>query len=197
MTSEHLDESWSGGHYELVVHLGERSPIRAATALRALWAQPPLDGCFLSRTLPPTERKGVNPNDHLEETLYGIATLPNETRVPCGSALWQFEDGSDWIALFLPLGSISKGYPVGPFPFIGGYPDWQREVDDWLRKIADRMFKVISFDLAIIGFEVDFSDAFIENVQEMVVPDERLDGWLLRSGRDLKWYPPTTSTNVP
>src|SRR5262249_40521689 len=139
--------SWTGGHYELVIDLGKRSDIRAANALHELWSHPLLDGCFLSKVLPPSNQERVNPQEHLEDRLYGVATLPNKMKSPCGSILLRFDDGSDWLGVFLPLESLSRAYSIGSFPFTekGGYFQWQQEIDDWFRGIASRVFDVVSF----------------------------------------------------
>lgn len=188
-------ESWTGGHYELVIYLGERSDTRAETALHQLWSHPSLYGCFLSRFTRIPEQTPVRPQDHLGEQLYGIAILPNGSKIPCGSVLYRLESGTDWLGLFLPLGSVAISYPVGPYPFTEQhkYFEWQQDIDRWLSSVGHHVFKGFPFEFAIIGFEAEFSAKLIESARKNGVPDDRDEGWLWRERDGLHWYPPTFS----
>jgi hypothetical protein len=46
-------ETWLGGYYELAIELGSRSDERLLAALAAVWADPDLDGAYLSRDVEP------------------------------------------------------------------------------------------------------------------------------------------------
>jgi hypothetical protein len=186
-------DAWTGGHYELAIELGAHSADRVARALRRLWRHPSLEGCYLQSNKPVKAQPRVNPDDHLEEKLYGIATLETRARVPCGSFLCSFEDASDWLELYLPLGALAKMYPVGGYPFDerSNSLAWRREVDNWLRGIAEYVFREIPFQLAVVGFEIEVGTDSYKSVDKQSTPEQRSEGLLLPTDEGLQWHPPT------
>src|SRR2546423_3710775 len=103
--------AWNGGFYELAIELGPRSTERLAREV--LWASDGLDGCFLFREEEPQDQERISPGACSPEGhLYGIATLPNGTRVACSTVAIREDAGTDWLALNLPMGSLQNAYPV-------------------------------------------------------------------------------------
>ena len=188
-----VPNAWSGGHYEIAVELGVRSDDRAAVALGRLWSYPALQGCYLTKDTELTTQQPVSPHGHLEDYLYGIATLPNGQRVPCGSSLCRFENESDWMLFYLPLASLEKIYPVGGYPFAedNNKVEWRSELDDWLTRIARHVFQTSLFQLALVGFEVEIADISSERICATGIPKERSEGFLWRIDSQLRYYPAT------
>jgi hypothetical protein len=185
--------AWSGGHYEIATELGGRSDVRAALALDRLWSYRALQGCYLIKDREPTTQEPVNLHEHLEDHWYGIATLPNGQRVPCGSSLCRFDNASDWMLFYLPLASLGNVYPVGGYPFAedSDKAEWRSELDNWLIGIAKHVFQDFPFHLALVGFEVEFASISSERIHITGIPKERFDGWLWRADSQLDWYPAT------
>lgn len=186
-----LQDAWTGGHYEVAIELGDWSDDRAATALEQLWKASAVDGCYLLSGVEAENQTRVSTHNHLEDLLYGVATLPNGTKAPCGSYLCRFQDGSDWLGLYLPLSFIARGYPVGGYPFEDwqGYADWQRDIDKWLIDVAKHVFKKVEFQFALIGFELDFGHMSAKKITQAGIPKERFQGFLWPAENGLKFYP--------
>jgi hypothetical protein len=80
------EETWRGGHYEIEMELGAPSDEQLAAALQRIWSHPSLAGCCFSRDQEPQAQVRVNPGQHpLEGHLFGVATLPNDGSVACGT----------------------------------------------------------------------------------------------------------------
>ena len=85
-----------------------------------------------------------------------VLRLPEGPRVVCVLGGFGADDGSVWVVLGLPLGSLTRVDPR-----VGGYPfsdddgqEWRRPLDAWLASLAVRLFDVAPFSLALIGFDV-------------------------------------------
>jgi len=186
-------EAWSGGHYELSILLGERDHDRASSAVRVLWSYPLIDGPYASKQDLSETQHRVDPTEALERGLYGLASLTPEIRVPCGSTLIRFDDGPDWIQLYLPLGSISAFFRTGGFPFDKDHQrqKWEEDLDSWLVGVAKHVFAQIRFELALVGFEVETARFSKAKIRASPLSERQFEGVLLPSEGQLKWFPPT------
>jgi hypothetical protein len=184
--------AWFGGFYELALEIGPRSDVLLLEVLSALWSHPALDGCFLDCGREPVEQRRSLP-ERLEEGLhlYGVAQMPNDSRVACGTCLIrEGGDGPDWLDLYLPLGSLGTAYPVGGFPFESEptyAARWRYEVEDWLAEIGVWVAKTRSFKLGLIGFEVS-GEMYASDIAALGVPDERVVGYLLPSDGTIQYH---------
>jgi hypothetical protein len=189
-------EAWYGGFYELALEIGSRSDDRLQSALTALWKHPDLDGCYLDRSCEPSEQPRTSEFGLASGThLLGLASLPNGSRVACGSCLIREDDGPDWLDFYLPSGSLGTAYPIGPYPF-GAEPDWhgpwQYEVEDWLADIGLWIARSALFDLGLIGFEVS-GQLYAAEIAEKGIPDERRIGYLWPVKDSVVYYRRTVS----
>ncbi len=185
------EETWYGGFYELALELGAPSDERLLTALQALWAFLPLEGCYLDRHVEPSAQPRLTPSPALLQHthLQGIAQLPNSCRVACGTCVIREEDGSDWLDFYLPLGALSGAYDLGGYPFDDRRHDhWQRPVDAWLARLGYHVFAAIPFELGLIGMEVSGITSAAELAQAGI-PDRREIGYLWRQRHTLTYAP--------
>lgn len=192
------EENWCGGHYELVLEVGDRDDAQLDSVLRAIWGDPRLDGCYARRDEAPESqpRTGASVAELLraEGHLFGRATLPSGVSVVCGTCVTrEVNDGPDWAYLYLPLGALSRIDPrVGGYPFA---PDdrhslaWRRPIDDWLRSIGDLVYEAVPFRFGAIGFETSMEVATGQLLDG--VPRERRDAYLLPTLDALEYYPAT------
>ena len=122
--------------------------------------------------------------------LYGLARLPNEREVPCGTCIIREPDGSDWLDLLVPLGGLGLAYPVAGYPFTPGseLPPWQADVDGWLSDIAHHLFACVPFSLALVGWEVSGSQTAME-LRQAGLPSTRYIGYLIPEGTSLAFFP--------
>lgn len=184
-------ETWVGGFYNLEIALGERSDERLFTALRAVWNHPALTGCYLSRDLEPHEQAQITPTlDHLEGHLQGIARLPNQKRIACGTYTIRYDRGDDWLGFYVPMGALGQVFPVGGFPFeqkAEQHEVWRRSIENWLVDIGRSVYEVVPFQLALIDFEVDCVDA--NAIIAEGIPEQRRMGYLLPEDGVLHYYP--------
>ena len=153
------EDVWTGGGYELALELGPRSDERLQAALQAIWEEPFLQGCYLRLDVEPEQQSRLAPSlEALESSgpLRGLATLPNGKRVACATCAVREEEGSDWLDLFLPLGSLGSAYAVGAFPFDDSSRsrEWREPLDGWLTSLGQRVFARVPYALGLIGFEV-------------------------------------------
>jgi hypothetical protein len=183
--------AWYGGFYELALEIGPRSDERLRSALTALWKYPDLDGCFFDRSREPIDQP--RSSEFCLETgshALGVASLPNGSRVVCGSCLVREEEGPDWLDFYLPMASLGTAYPVAGFPF-GTEADWpgpwRYEVEDWLARIGLWIAQSASFQLGIIGFEVS-GQVYAADVASKGIPEERFIGYLWPSKESVVYH---------
>ena len=199
MTNFATEETWSGGHYEIEIELGVSSDERLGRALDRIWSHPSLQGCCFSRDQEPQAQVRVIPGQHrLEDPLYGLAGLPNGATAACGTYVCrlQSEGGQparDLLSFYTPLGSLARAYDIGKYPFADHEraAQWRPEVDRWLVELGRFVFERVEFDLALVGWEVDFPRTSAESVKRSGVPAERFDGYLWRAGPGLEWHQAT------
>jgi len=180
------DDAWNGGFYELALEVGLCSDDMLRAALAAVWSHPDLEGCFADRGREPRDQPRMTPNC-LESAshLFGVAHLPNGSRVACGTCLIrEADDGPDRLVFYLPMGSLGAVYPAGPFPF-GSERDWpgpwRYELEDWLAEVGLFIARSVPFRLGLIGFEVS-GTAYAADIAAQGIPAERFVGYLWPSG---------------
>jgi hypothetical protein len=191
-------DMWRGGFYEIEMQLGARSDERLALALESVWSgpHPSVEGCYLHRDQEPHVQKSVNPREHAGEGhLYGIARVPNGAKVCFGTYVTrtQCDDGkplADFLGFYLPLASLGTAYKVGAYPFgdIAQARVWVDELNGWLLGLGKFVFSRLSYEGAVIGFEVDFPNS--NKIRDEVIPKERYQGYLWPVNGRLEWYPP-------
>lgn len=181
-------EAWKGGFYELAIEVGSRSDPRLLAALTALWDHPDIQGCYLDRHREPADQPRRSP-DKIEDGshLLGTARLPNGTDVPCGSFVW--DDDSDWLVFYLPMGSLQTAYPVGSFPFgeASWSGPWRWEVEDWLYGVGLWVARTASYQLGLIGYEVS-GQISSTDISARGIPEDRFIGYLWPSAGSVAYH---------
>jgi len=198
--------TWSGGFYELIIHLGRRSDQRLQEALKLLWLHDNLDGCWLNPAMEPQDNKRIEPTLRQPVKLHGIAllsapeqaaapdaqeaALPGAQKAACLSQIkrQKLTDGKllgiakpDWLRLGLPMGALATIYDVGRFPEPGigneGSRQWREKLDQWLVEIARSICKSVPYDFAMIGHELDAEQLFAR-LNNNDAPEDRDWGYL-------------------
>ena len=196
------DENWHGGYYELAIDLGERTAAgadaRLVAALRTVWADSALEGCYLDRWRPRSEQTAITPAAaSLEEPppLYGTATLPGGSTVVCVTHVVRGIDGEgrtphDWLDLCIPTGALGRvDTRVSDYPFgDDGSLAWRAPIDEWMYRVAAAVFRIAPFRVALIGFEVSGDPAAD---LEGPVPDDRWVGYVLPGEPEPHYFPST------
>jgi len=193
------NDVWKGGHYELFIQPSVDNSDELCSLLKALWTFPSLDGCYLRDDCEPAVQPQVQPCENsIAGHLYGLASLPNQRVIPCGSFTMDYtgEEGSPaahWVSFYLPLGALSAAYPVGAYPFgpMDNVSEWKTAVDSFLRHVARWIHSRVPFDLALVGFEVEASGISPETLRAKGIPNERDAGILWHDGIELEWHPAT------
>lgn len=193
-------DAWTGGFLELAIQLGARSDARLLAALESLWGHPDVEGCYETRDIEPERQTPLSPDLRSNgQHLYGIASMPNGSRVPCGTCVIRETDGGpDWLDFYLPMGSLGLAYPVGAYPFIQedlGVGPWLAEVEDWLAAIGTRTFLAVDFQLAIIGHEV-LGTVDAVSLQAQGVPAERHVSYLWPTQGQVTYFRRTVERGV-
>jgi hypothetical protein len=204
------EDVWTGGNYELFLWWRSARPERALRAFRALWSRSELEPRVVGDRATLDEGSPVGPaglafeptQEHPQVHVYGYATLPGGTRVPCGSFCTAHGEGAEtdgwtgemWVDVYVTTSALGHAYPVGAFPFEDEHDSggWRPELDSWLVEIARSVYAAEPFDVGLVGFEVQFDGE--PHYRELVqaTPEERWDGLLLPRGGALEWHPPTT-----
>ena len=199
------ENSWVGGFYELALELGnysdEYSDERIASALKAVWSYPLLNGVYLRRDREPAQQQRISIHNFTtpptQNHFQGLAALSDEIQVACGTCtVREEEDGSDWLVFYIPLGTLVEVYPM-----IDGYPFgstdekacklWQVSINGWLVELGKYVFHMVEFRLGLIGFEVS-GDAYAQDLSEKGIPEERYKGYLVPETDSIRWYPPNS-----
>lgn len=173
------DALWHGGFYELAIRLGRGDDPRLAAAVEALWAAARVTGRFLRaeggghRATTSATRDVLAGRD-----VHGWVALPDGRDVACSTVTVRIDGGEDWLDFCLPLGGLEESDErVGAFPFDdgGGHSQrWREPLDAWLASLAAEVFRVVSFEYAVIGFEVsgdELEDPHGDRFVGSVVPD--------------------------
>jgi hypothetical protein len=184
-----LPDAWVGGSYELAIEY-RTSSARARGGIVALWSHPDVGGCYQRRDVEPDQQTTVEPSTiDLRDHAYGACVL-NGSRVAATFVSIPYEHGPTWLYFGFPLGSLSRTYPVGAYPFDDGSDlEWRDHVDSWLRMIGEYVFARAPFDCALISHEPEEDVA--DEVAAGAVPKRRWEGILVPEDNRLSWYPPT------
>jgi len=188
-------DAWANGFYLLIVNLEQRSDDHSRAALEAVQSYPRLDGWYLERDKEPHEQPRVqNAGGDLRNHRYGIFTLPNGKKVPCGCFIFHTDYEPDWLEFYLPLAALDKIYPTGAFPFgeSQGYTDWEREVDLALFDLARHLHQQVRFPAGLIGFEPrrDDMEEIYHSAIAGIPPENLWNGYVWAGPNGLEWRPP-------
>ncbi|MGC2695002.1 MAG: hypothetical protein WA738_04350 [Candidatus Angelobacter sp.] len=195
-------DAWANGFYTLAIDLNERSDEHSRAALVSLLSYPALDGWYLNRNKEPYEQPRVDASGPVENHRYGVLTLPNGKKVPCGCYIFHTQQVEpDWLELFIPLAAIDKIYPTGGFPFgpSQGYTAWQQEIDLALVEVARHVYRQVPFAAGMIDFEPDLDDMeyLFWNAVAQIPPENLRSGFLWAGANGLEWHPPKVRPAVP
>ncbi len=188
-----FDDNWLGSYYELAIQIGRReddvADERLRSALRAIWSDPTLDGCYPDRWNPPERQEPVTPENLSlgHGTVYGWARTALG-RLVCATHIIR-EDGDtgdDWLDLCLPTGALGRvesrmGYPIGGEESRA----WREPPDKWFVGIARRVARDAGFQVAIIGEEVS-GLAYLATDSEA---QRRVSVVTIAAG-EVEWIPP-------
>jgi len=190
-------EVWRDGSYELKIALGTATDERLIAALRAIWSNPLVFGCYTEGDCEPWKQIQV-PFEKAEDplSLYGLVQISNRF-LPCTTYAVQEKDESgtpvgDFVGFWIPLAALSRVFPVGTFPFgdADRAADWRPVVDSVLLSIGKSVFDVVPFPVALIGWEPQL---MCENVTQCIKAaqnERRYEGYLLNEEGTPRWYPP-------
>jgi hypothetical protein len=186
---------WLGGFYELAIEVGPRSNERLFAALTAVWSNPNLDGVYLDDDTEPWQqtRQTITAESLRVDHLHGLARLPNEATIACGTCLIREDDGPDWLILYLPMGALGAAYSVGGYPFEPSAETsrpWREILDAWLAGIGVAVYNRVQYRLALIGFEVS-GEAYADELMRTGIPTQRNMGYLWPDGDTVTFYPST------
>lgn len=186
-------DAWCGTYYELAMELGPRDDLRLRAALKAVWEQPTLQGCYLLHDVEPERQERVTAESaELAplSALNGLAKLPGGQVVPCGTVIIREDEGPDWLDLVLPLGGLENAFPdLAAFPFYS--PPWRsvlEPLEKWLAEIGREVFRVVPFRLGLIGEEVSGYE-YSATLADSGIPSEREIGYLWPETGRLSYYP--------
>lgn len=177
-------ETWSGGRIELLVALGSSTPERQLEAVRSIWRWQSLSGPYAQSKVEPEQQQRVAAS--LGQALYGVATLPGESKFAFATSLVEDEDGT-WLYAGIPIGSLGTAYPIGAFPFDEGFAPWQHEVHAWLFGLAQHLFSEVHFERGVIGWLTTIE---VDELVEQRLPQKRYHSYLVVEEGALRHYPP-------
>jgi hypothetical protein len=102
------EEAWIGGFYELALEYGRSPDPQLINGLKAMWGLDVLEGCFLDRDREPNDQERLTFQPSLLDHghILGIASVPGDTRVACGTAVCAR-------ASTTPKSSPSREFPEG------------------------------------------------------------------------------------
>lgn len=117
-----------------------------------------LEGCYLSRLVPPCDQPPVPPEYlGLEHGwVYGWANIP-QGRIVCVTHVVREEGpgGTDWLELCLPTEALERVEPQLTYPLYSPASQSRREpLDEWSVEVARTVAEIVSFPVALIGEEV-------------------------------------------
>jgi hypothetical protein len=178
------EANWLGGYYELAIEIGGRDDATLDAALKQLWRAARIEGCYLGGAVRADKLGVLCALKAMEQTgsLVGTTRLPDGRDVVAGACANRFDDGEDWLCLFVPMGALERidartaGHPYGPRAGVESL-QWRRPLDDWLVAIA----RMLPPRFAIVGFDVSCE-------RPAQIPDDRYEGYLLPDG---SYFPAT------
>ena len=140
----------------------------------------------------------------LDQSLYGVASIPNAGRVPCFTFPIRHSDldvsatvtRSDWIGLAVPMEGLARVLEVGAYPFDDGSSlEWRQTIQSWMRELAQRAYEAHRFQLALIEWDCT-AEVSRADIEEKGIPAERWYGYVLPEGTLLRWYPPVERAKI-
>jgi hypothetical protein len=175
--------------------MGSRSDERLLAALAAVWADPDLDGAYLSRDLEPWRQQRLAITADLLQVshLRGLARLPNGATIACETVCSRWDDGPDWLDLLLPMGALGTAYAVGGYPFepdVANSHQWRDVIDPWLAGIGSRVYDQAPYRLGLIGFDVS-GEMRADDVAASGVPTHHYPGILWPASGAITYHPST------
>jgi hypothetical protein len=183
-------DTWNGGEIELLCAMGTATDELRQKCMAAIWSWPDVRG--------PYERSDREPSEQpvsawsASQARYGVGILPGHL----GEVAFQVSTVEDqdglWVYAGSPLGSLSRVFPVGAFPF--GEPNveqWEHIVYAWLFELAEHLATTVPFDRAVIGW---LTTAEVDELAAKQVPEKRFHGYVVRSEHRLVYYPPNRTS---
>jgi hypothetical protein len=188
------NDTWHGGFYELAMELGERSDERLLAALSAVWSHPDIAGFYSNRDIEPYQQEQIAITDALQfDQVYGVARLPNDIKVACGTFSVRLEDGNDWLDFYVPFGALATAYPVGGYPFEADATtsrQWRDTLNKWLSEIGTWIFALVPYRLGLVGFEVS-GELEADDIIRSGIHHHSQTGLLWPENGQLIYYPDT------
>ena len=190
------EDSWTGGFYELAIDVGSTMDELVLTVLQAIWSHPALEGCYLDRTREPADQMRLTMTPELlhRTHIQGIARLPDNHFLPCGTCLLRDLGDTTWIDFYIPTGALEWVYPLGGFPFSrqdrNAQRQWQQPLDNWFADLGRYIFEHSAYRFAVIGHEVA-AEADAAQISERGIPEQRWMGYLWPTGTTLTYWPKT------
>jgi hypothetical protein len=196
--------TWNGGFYGMKMFVGTPSDRGTQQALSAIWSSPRLIGPYGSRDAEPWEQQRIEQILEPEEQLFGIARIPPEFEVPCGTLAVRETDANgsqvgDFVSLYTPLCALALIFPVGGYPF-GNQSEaasWRPQIDKWFLSVLEGVAGRLYFEVCVIGWEPELNAENIEKVKAAATAVDRYDGIILPRAGGISWYPPTRSDLIP
>ena len=174
--------SWGGGDVELAIEVPDRSSQAVCALLEVLWSAPGIAGPYLDSEREP-ETQTVVPvcgETPFRTPLVGVTTI-NGVRLPCSTVV--ITAGEVWMIFF--------GIPIAAVETFAGL-DWggiEKVVIPWLIDFAQCIFAKRTFELALIGAEIN--DAPTAASIRDGVPAKRGRTYLVRQGERLVTFEQT------
>jgi hypothetical protein len=188
-------DAWTGGFYELKIRLGAPSDERISQALTSVWESSLLEGPYCERHKEPADQPRISPT---EDHLYGVAHISGRC-LPFSTFVLREEDQhgnrhADFLYLCLPLGGLGTIYSVGAYPFgsLEAARTWRPEVDAWFLQLLRGLKRPFTFQLGVLGFEVEMTVAEVPNLTPKSTSGEHFYGIILPGNDGLQWHPPTS-----
>lgn len=188
-------DTWTGGSIELLLWFDRSALASPVDVLGNVWNWSSVKGPVLSNSEDYSTQQRVdvaNLSAVDVPSLYGIAALPNKTTTVCAThAFLESEEPGFYVCFGLPLGSLSRSYPVGAYPFDASPSDpWALEVHAWLADLAFRVHDQFPFAGGIIGFLTTME---FDEVRRGDIPEDRYHGYLSVSNGGLHYLEPNVA----
>lgn len=170
-------DNWLGGHYGILILPDSSATISSDLIVEALWGpwkrRDTLQGPYRDRYKEPADQSEAcatcNPCD--TPILYGVARLPNNNFVPCGSLVIPLAFSAYRVEFFLPVNSLLQAYAAEGSSFsILDVSPWRLEVDDWLAGIAHRVHSLAPFSKALIGYQLSSDSTALKFFPDLEAP---------------------------
>ena len=119
----------------------------------------------------------------------GLICLPNKKWTACGTCVVMEENGSDWLDLYIPTGSLSQHYEIDDSPFIESDKNliWRKSIDNLLATIGMDLYSEVKYEVGLIGFEVS-GNYYSEKIKSDGIPKKREIGFLFSSISEIKYF---------